>query len=60
LYHIGFICDVLVRGKSRISELVDKITESHSEMSELEKNIARYMHIIPSRALKIYLTGNST
>ena len=54
LYHIGVICDVLVKGKSRIQELVEKISETSFTMSEVEKEIIRCFHIIPSRALSIY------
>lgn len=54
LYHIGLVCDVLVKGKSRIAEVADKVNGSSYELSEVEKEVIRHFHIIPSRALRIY------
>lgn len=57
LYHIGFICDVLVKGKSRILEIVEKVSEINIE--GVDKEFVRYFNIIPSRALSIYFNRDS-
>ncbi|MCX8063958.1 MAG: hypothetical protein N3G21_02150 [Candidatus Hydrogenedentes bacterium] len=57
LYHIGFVCDVLVKGKSRMSEVVEKANELNIE--GVNKDFIRYFNLIPSRALSIYLSRDA-
>lgn len=56
LYHLGAICDVCVRGKSIMAELIEKLEKE--KIPNINNELFSIFNIIPSRALNIFLIKN--
>ncbi|MGC9053946.1 MAG: hypothetical protein ACP5KS_08690 [Candidatus Hydrogenedens sp.] len=53
LYHLGAICDVYLRNKSIMMELIDKLEKEN--IPSFDNQLISSFNIIPSRALNIFL-----
>ncbi len=54
LYHLGAICDVCVRDRSIMVELIEKLEKE--KIPNINNELFSIFNIIPSRALNIFLT----
>jgi len=54
LYHLGAVCDVCLRGKSIMVELIEKLEKE--KVPNINNEFLSIFNIIPSRALNIFLS----